>query len=746
MLNGEDTIRRLRKYLNSQNLYTSIRLTAAALLPGVILYHYNLLASAIALPLGAMFTGLTDSPGPLHHRRNSLAISISVNFIIILIAGAIHTYTLLVIVALVVFSFFFSLITVYGTRAGSIGLNALLVFIFNIDGHLLANGNAFHEALLFAAGGIWYAVLSLVLYTLRPYRLMQQMLGECIIETSGYLQTKGEFYNESPDYTELNNRLITYQISIRQMQDDLREFLFKTRSVMRESTVKGRTLISVFLDSVDLMERVMTLQYDYETLHHKFSGKGILGIIKKQIDVLSDELHGTGLALQSGFAARSRLNLDDIQQETATAFFELRKKELNENTIADFIALRQILYSLQDITERIKRLRLSTYYDAKNSKEDRPDIDLEKFISHSEIDPKLFLNNLTLDSSNFRHAVRLTVGLLIGYFISFFFPIGHSYWILLTIAVIIKPAYSITRQRNIQRVGGTIAGAVVGFGVLYLVHNTTLIFIILIATMVIAYSFLKLNYFISSAGITLYVLLSFSFLNAAGFRHALDDRVTDTIIGSIIAWLVSIWVLPKWEHEQIDNEVAKALSANRVYFNSVAQSFLGKAVDVTTFKLHRRDAFVALANLSDTFQRMLSEPKSRQVKMPLYHQFVATSHTLTSYIASLSYYAQRAEGKYTSPEFAPLVQQIDEQFTIAEAVLQHDQTVEASQIKPVLPVSRKVQELLAKRRQELSAGADEMETSVRKTLSDLKTINDQFELISTVTVDEIRILEKIGGL
>ncbi len=739
----EETIRKLRRYLGSQNLYTSLRLTVAALLPAVILYHYHLLASAIALPLGAMFTGLSDSPGPLHHRRNSLVISVVMNFAVILIAGALHAYIPLVIVSLILLSLFFSLIAVYGTRAGSLGLNALIVFIFNIDGHLLATGTVLHEAILFAAGGIWYVLLSLLLYTLRPYRLMQQMLGECLIEIAGYLQTKGGFYSDKPDYEDLNKRLIRYQVSIRQMQDDLRELLFKTRSIIEESTTMGRRLMLVFLDSIDLMERVMTSQYNYDELHTKFSGSVILDTIKKQITILSVELHDAGLALQAGFPAGSHCNLDALQEATMTEFFDLRKKELTENNIEDFIALRQILYSLQDITERVKRLRISTYYDAKSDKNFKPDVDLEKFVTHNEIDPDILWNNITLKSSNFRHAIRLTAGLLIGYIISLFFPLGHSYWILLTIAVIIKPAYSITRRRNLQRVGGTIVGAVVGFGLLYLISNTTAVFVIMIATMVVAYSFLKLNYFISSAGITLYVLLSFSFLNAAGFHTALGDRVIDTILGSAIAWLVAVFILPTWEHEQIEEEVAKAILANRIYFDTVASYFLGKPVDTTTFKLHRKDAFVALANLSDTFQRMLSEPKSRQVKMAHYHQLVATNHTLTSYIASLSYYAQRAEGKYTSQEFAPMISQIDHQFDIANEVLQHHQTTKASEVKLLQPVSAKVQELLAKRRQEIIAGASDMETPVRKMLSDLKTITDQFELISTATVDEIRILEKI---
>ena len=323
------------------------------------------------------------------------------------------------------------------------------------------------------------------------------------------------------------------------------------------------------------------------------------------------------------------------------------------------------------------------------------------------------------------------------------YSIGHSYWILLTIAVIIKPAYSITRRRNIQRLLGTITGAVLGFGILYFIQNPTTIFILMTAAMVIAYSFLKVDYFISSAGVTLYVLLSLSFLNSAGFQHALNDRVLDTLIGSAIAWLAALFLLPDWEHQRIDDDIAKALRANRLYFDTVAQSFLGKPADVTTFKLTRKDAFVALANLSDTFQRMLSEPKTGSEKLSHYHQFVSTNHLLSSYIASLSYYAQRAEGKYVSPDFQTLIKQIDEHFEIAEGVIQHHQTIKASQIQPVTVSSPKIEELLKQRRREIEAGKSEMETPVRKTLSDLKTIHDQFEMISTATVDEVRILEKI---
>src|SRR4051812_24874209 len=453
----------IRNFLSSQNLYTGIRLTAAALIPSFILYHNGLLVSMMAVPLGAMFTGLTDNPGPVRHRTNGIVASMILNFVIILITGSLHANPWIVTPAIIFFGMLLSLIAVYGSRVSSIGSVALIVFVFNIDGHLAAHMSIWKEAILFTVGGIWYLILSLLLHTLRPYKMIQQLIGKSIIELANYLEVKAQFYGESPDYTKLQDQLMRYQITIRQDQDDLREILFKTRRIVAESTVRSRVLMSVFLDSVDLLERIMTSQYDYAILHGKFEKTGILEVIAAQLQTLAAELHEIGLAMQRGRPSDNSKDLDALQRKTLDTFIAVRKKNINTKTIEDFIALRQIIYSLQDITERIKRLHLSTRYDKMISKEYKNDVELEKFTPQTELDPKLLINNLTLQSSNFRHAVRLTVALLVGYFISLFFPLGHSYWILLTIGVIIKPAYSITRKRNLQRVTGTLAGAAAGF-------------------------------------------------------------------------------------------------------------------------------------------------------------------------------------------------------------------------------------------------------------------------------------------
>ncbi len=737
-----DYSRAFRQFISGQYLTMGIILTVSVILPAVILYHYDVLLTATALPLGALCCGLTDSPGPVMHRRNTLYASLAFNFVMVLVAGYSRMYPALIVTEIVVFGMFFSLIGVYGNRINSLGLIALLVFIFNIDKHARSQ-DTLVTALLFSAGGAFYVLLALLQSTLRPYKLIQQLMGECIIETSAYLQTKADFYEPTPDIDKLYDQLIHYQVKIHQQHNDLRELLFKTREVTTESSRKGRVLMLMFLDLIDLFERIITSQQDYVRLHETFDSTGILNKYNKVIAILAGEMHEIGLAVQTGFPSKPQHDIDALMENLNHEFASLRKEKIGPETIEQFILLRQILYSIQDIAERIKRLHIYTTYDRKVSKQYKKEVDLDKFISHQELDPSILIENLSLKSSHFRHAVRITLALLAGYIISMFLTLGHGYWILLTILTIMKPAYSITRHRNIHRLMGTLTGGAIGFLVIYLVNDTAALFAIMVLAMVIAYSFLRLNYFTGVAGITVYVLVSLSFLSPGTMQKALEDRLIDTAIGSVIAYLVSAFVLPAWEHEQINEYIKEALQANSNYFKAVAANFSGTSISVTEFKLARKQAFVTLANLSDNFQRMMSEPKRKQLKMTLYHQFVVTTHTLTSYIASLSYYAQRTRQEYASKEFEPLIEEIQEHFANALLVMEQQKTIDLHGNTDAVAINARVQNLLKQRKKELLAGTGEHIMSVRKTLSDLKTITDQFYMISDITLEQVKILMKI---
>ena len=71
--------------------------------------------------------------------------------------------------------------------------------------------------------------------------------------------------------------------------------------------------------------------------------------------------------------------------------------------------LRQILNSLQDVTERVKKLHRATKYEADVSSDYKLTVEAEDFTPKQDYHPRILLDNLSLKSSHFRHAVRVTL-------------------------------------------------------------------------------------------------------------------------------------------------------------------------------------------------------------------------------------------------------------------------------------------------------------------------------------------------
>jgi hypothetical protein len=77
------------------------------------------------------------------------------------------------------------------------------------------------------------------------------------------------------------------------------------------------------------------------------------------------------------------------------------------------------------------------------------------------------------------------------------------------------------------------------------------------------------------------------------------------------------------------------IKAIQGYFDAAVKPLLGQPIQWEEYRLARKNSIVALANLSETFQRMLSEPEQAN-HAQLLHQFVVASHTITGHIAALS--------------------------------------------------------------------------------------------------------------
>lgn len=634
--------REISSFFYSQYFSDGLRMTFGILLPALVCSQLNHFDLGLTLSLGALCICTIDSPGPVSHKRNGMAIGNLFLFVIAVITGLarLNIYTLGLEITLL--SFLFSMFTVYGNRAASVGICALLIMILMMDKALKAD-----EVLLYSVtilgGGIWYLLFSLLFSRIRPYRAAQQTLAENINDIARFVRIKADFYLVETDIDENYRKLVSQQIKVSQHQDAVREILFKSRMMVKESTGAGRTMVLTFVDLVDMYEQVMATHYDYNYIREKFAATGILNEIADILLGMADELDNIAYMVLSNTRNKHKVDFNTDLEQLKSRIDAIKTNEPTGSNLA----LKKILINLRDLNERIKSI--NNYYNAKTKDaltEKNDNVEYSKFVTHQEYALQIFFDNFSFGSAAFKHSLRVALVCLIGFITAKSIDVGHhSYWILLTIIVILKPGYSLSKQRNYQRLIGTIAGGVIGILILIFIPGKTPELIILVLLMIGTYSFTRLNYIVSVLFMTPYILILFNFLNVG---NIVKERIIDTVIGSTIAFIASYLIFPSWEFEQIKVTLRDVIFANVNYLAKIAEGISGKIVGTTEYKLARKDVFVKSANLSAAFERMTSEPKSKQRKIKEVHKFVVLNHILSSYIATIASEVY-TKGLYKSP-------------------------------------------------------------------------------------------------
>ena len=639
-------LRVIKNFFYSQYFSDGLRISIGVLLPSLVLAQFNMLPLGLTLSLGAVCICGVDTPGPIRYKRNAMLIC---NLLLLFVAvttgfARLNVYTLGLEVVL--FSFFFSMFTVYGVRATAVGTASLLVMIFMMD-KAIAPTEVLKYAAQIALGGIWYMLMSLTFFSIRPYRAAQQALGENISDVVKFLRIKADFYLPNVDIDANYARLVSQQITVSEHQDQVREILFKSRLTVKESTHASRVLVLTFVDLVDMFEQIMATHYDYKEIHERFKNSDILDKIGRLLHLMANELENEGYAILANSRYRDVRNFTS-ELETLKVIID---RTFSTDNGGSNLVLKKILINLRDLNQKITDI--GKYYNSRSAEDlvnNNDAVDLVKFVNHQDYAPHIIFDNFTFTSSAFKHALRVCLVCLAGFVITKSNGLlelingvtgkkivfgHHSYWVLLTITVILKPGFSLSKQRNIQRVVGTLIGGIIGVVVLTFIHNKTLEVVLLMLFMLGTYSFLRINYILSVILMTPYVLILFRFLGV-GHLDVAEERIIDTILGAVLSFIASYLLFPSWESQQLKESMYKVLDANLKYLITIAQNLIGKPVTVTDYKLARKDVFVNSANLSAVFERMTSEPKSKQAKAKDLHKFVVLNHILSSYMSTIA--------------------------------------------------------------------------------------------------------------
>jgi uncharacterized membrane protein YccC len=222
---------------------------------------------------------------------------------------------------------------------------------------------------------------------------------------------------------------------------------------------------------------------------------------------------------------------------------------------------------------------------------------------------------LTWDSAVLRHALRVATAGGAAAALTRALHIDRGYWLTLTVVVVLQPYTSATVQRGLQRVTGTIAGAVVAALLLSVVQTPVQMMAIVFAGTALTVALLPVNYGLFSFALTpTFVMLAE--VHAID-RHLVWLRVDNTLIGALIAWLAAWLLWPAAEHGRVRDDLAAALRELAELTRCIAEC------DDRQIEEARRTTSVALTNADASVQRALSDAgESRDAEEAMMAVFV----------------------------------------------------------------------------------------------------------------------------
>ncbi|APG59604.1 FUSC family protein [Christiangramia salexigens] len=722
----------LFKFLRSTDFSKAIVLTIAILVPVSLFYRLDFLEIGISIAMGCLLSSPSDVTGSFKHKVLGILSAAGLGSLSFMIAGYSSSYTMAVIPMLLIMMFSVSYLSVYGFRASLVTFSGLLAVVLSFA-NLSSGIEIWQKALLIAGGGIWYLMLSTLWYFLKPKRPTEELLAETMEITADYLRTRMKLLETDIDAEKIQKELFTLQNELNEHHESLREILISSRKDSGSSGYTRKRLL-IFIDLVDILEFAMANPIDYERM------QSILKDDWKQLRAFSN------------FSLQMAAQLDRISQSI------YRNSRLPDNAIPNELAktreaLKKFRESIDVTKKREAMLLLRNFFDyqtkqaqkinsidriLRNIAEKRKifykNKDLRKFLTPQEYSFKTLETNFNFNSAIFRHALRLALVVVAGYFIGEYFSVQNSYWILLTIVVIMRPNYGLTKERTKKRITGTLIGGAIAIGIVMLTQNPMVYAVLGLLSLTLAFSLIQRNYTTAAIFITLSIIFIYALLQPE-VLNVIQYRVIDTLIGAGLAALGNVILWPKWEFTSINATIFSSINSNLEYLSEIDKYYHDKKEIPASYKLARKKAFMEMGNLSGSFQRMAQEPKSKQMYLSLVYNIVGLNQTFLSALASLGSYIRTHPTTKASADFELHTRSIRNNLENALRILEHKElkkdTINIKEAGETL--HRKFDELARERDLQIEAGQDQIEKSMRLKLQEAHLITGQLEWLMDIS-------------
>ncbi len=670
----------VQKFTAHTNFTNALKITIAAVIPVIVFAYLDLFQVGFSFALGAILTYPSDIPSNLKHKINGILVAILIIVVVAVLVSILYPYPYIFYPFLAIALFFLSMISVYGQRATMVSFSGLLSIAL-ATGHVQQGVSIFINGGYIVGGGLFYLLVSLIFYKIRPFRYVELQIAEGLNLTSKYLKLRGDLWDTEAARESIIKEKLLLQVQLNATHENLREILIRNRSTSGSSN-QNRKMLIVFDSLLEILELGLSTSFNHQKFNEQFTNyPQILKNYQTLAYNLAWTLKSISVSIEDNKKYVSKHQLFNDLEILENAILEYQEHVGGTEAHEGVLMLSNMRDYVERQIEKVKVLERAFTKPVEKQDTKRIEKDLEKFLTPLYYPWSTLQNNLSFSSTIFRHSLRLTMTIFAGIVIGHLISVEKVYWILLTIVVILRPGYGLTKQRSYERIIGTVLGGFIAFGIISVVQDPYVISGFAIVSMLLGFTFTQTNYKVGATFVTIYVVFIYAMLTP-NVRDVVQFRIMDTLVGAILAFGANYLLWPSWEFLNVRVFLKKSIKANYHYLKEISLFYNEKGEVTTSYKIARKFAFIEIGNLMDSFQRMTQEPKSKQKQLPQLYKLVDLNYSLVSSSASLGTYIQTHKTTKASEAFNVVVDTVLKNLNAAMDVLN------ASAKKPLEPYKK----------------------------------------------------------
>jgi uncharacterized membrane protein YccC len=571
--------------------------------------------------LGAISASISDLPAPWREKARTLGFGFALAMLSTVAIQLALPWPVAALLMIGVISFVGGLVTGLGRWAVAVGMQAVIPMVFILGFPRETYPGAVRTEMLLLGGGVAYIVIALLATVFTDPSARRMVASETIHEFSIYLRAVAAVFDPDRDLEAAYGAAIRQQSALAEQFQSARTLLLERPGTVGER-FRLAASIGILLDAHDAL---VAAQCDVELIRKTPAASTVLARIGDVLRVGSLDLEHLSLELLTTghpiLPPDHHLAIDALKREAT----RVEADEAMDQKVR--AALDAATWRLVLSLSHVRRLEQSLSNDA-TARTAIGDVKLAAFIPKRSYAPSALIPHLSPESPVLRFAARLSLAMMAGALVAQ--SLGddrHGNWVLLTIAVVMRAGYGLTRQRRDDRVIGTLIGCVLAAGSVAYLPVGALVGVQGLAVAV-THSFARLNYRISSTGASVMALVTLHLVQPWVSAPILV-RLADTLVGAAIAHLFN-YFWPRWEFLDAP-QLASRLQSQLAAFASAA---LRSDVSEHDYRLARKNVIEAMAALSDSAGRMAIEPMTARKGLDEMAELLIRAYSLVAQLSA----------------------------------------------------------------------------------------------------------------